>query len=76
MSFSVLMRSKAKMRSTVHNNRPNYLMVVHIYQKDIEKIDILKKVDEFIVSRDLRSFLLTQDSSYLVYIGTDIFDIE
>lgn len=70
------MRSKAKMRSTVHNNRPNYLMVVHIYQKDIEKIDILKKVDEFIVSRDLRSFLLTQDSSYLVYIGTDIFDIE
>ena len=76
MSFSVLMRSKAKMRSTVHNNRPNYLMVLHIYQKDIEKIDILKKVDEFIVSRDLRSFLLTQDSSYLVYIGTDIFDIE
>lgn len=70
------MRSKAKMRSTVHNNRPNYLMVLHIYQKDIEKIDILKKVDEFIVSRDLRSFLLTQDSSYLVYIGTDIFDIE
>ena len=76
MSFSVLMGSKAKMRSTVHNNRPNYLMVLHIYQKDIEKIDILKKVDEFIVSRDLRSFLLTQDSSYLVYIGTDIFDIE
>ena len=70
------MGSKAKMRSTVHNNRPNYLMVLHIYQKDIEKIDILKKVDEFIVSRDLRSFLLTQDSSYLVYIGTDIFDIE
>ena len=70
------MRSNTKMRSTVHNNRPNYLMVLHIYQKDIEKIDILKKVDEFIVSRDLRSFLLTQDSSYLVYIGTDIFDIE
>ena len=70
------MRSKTKMRSTVHNNRPNYLMVLHIYQKDIEKIDILKKVDEFIVSRDLRSFLLTQDSTYLVYIGTDIFGIE
>ena len=71
------MRSKTKMRSNLHNNRPNYLTVLHIYQKDIVKIDILKKkVDEFIVSRDLRSFLLTQDSSYLVYIGTDIFDIE
>lgn len=66
----------------MHNNRTNYLMVLHMYLKKIIKIDIQKKVDEFIASKDSRSFLLTQDPCYLVFYKfcniriDNIFDIE
>ena len=37
-SFSVLKKMKTNVRSNINNNRLNYLMVMHIYQENIEKI--------------------------------------
>ena len=53
-SFSALQRLKTKMRSTMHNNRLNHLIVLHVYQDEIDKVDICEIVNEFISRKDSR----------------------
>ena len=53
-SFSALKRLKTKMRSTMHNNRRSDLMVLHVYQDEIDKIDIREIANEFISRKDSR----------------------
>ena len=54
-SFSALKRLKTKMRSmrsTMYNNRLNHLMVFHLYQDEIDKVDIREIANEFISRKD------------------------
>ena len=40
------------MEATMHNNWLNHLIVLHVYQSDIEKNDIRKTANEFIIKND------------------------
>ena len=53
-SFSALKCLKTKMRSTVNNNHLDHLMVLHLYQGEIDKADIREIVNEFISRKDSR----------------------
>ena len=53
-SFSALKRLKTKMRSTMHNNRVNNLMVSPVYHDEIDKVDIREIANEFIWLKDSR----------------------
>ena len=53
-SFSALKCLKTKMRSTVNNNHLDHLMVLHVYQGEIDKVDIREIVNEFISRKDSR----------------------
>ena len=53
-SFSALKRLKTKMTSTMHNNRLNHLIVLHVYQDEIDKVDIREIANEFISRKDSR----------------------
>ena len=52
-SFFTLKRLKTKMRSTMHSNRLNHLMVLHLYQDEIDKVDIREIANEFISSKEI-----------------------
>ena len=53
-SFSALKRLKTKTRSKMHNNRLNHLMVLHVYQDEIGKVDIGEIANEFISRKHSR----------------------
>ena len=53
-SFSALKRLKTKMRSTMHNNCVNHLMVSPVYHDEIDKVDIREIANEFIWLKDSR----------------------
>ena len=53
-SFSALKRLKTKMRSAMHNNRLNYLMLLHVYQDEIDKVNIRELANKFISRKDSR----------------------
>ena len=52
--FSALKLLKTKMRSTMHSNHLNHLMILHVYQAKIEKIYIREIVNKFISRKDSR----------------------
>ena len=53
-SFSALKRLKTKMRSAMHNDRLNYLMLLHVYQDEIDKVNIREIANKFISRKDSR----------------------
>ena len=53
-SFSALKRLKTKMRSAMHNNRLNHLMLLHVYQDEIDKANIREIANKFISKKDFR----------------------
>ena len=53
-SFSALKRLETKMRSTMNNNRLNHLIVLHVYQDEIDKVHIREIANEFISRKDSR----------------------
>ena len=38
----------------MHNNRLNHLMVLHVYQDEIDKVDIREIANDFISRKDSR----------------------
>ena len=54
VSFLVLKKLKIKMKSIMRNNRLDDLIVLHVYQEKISKIDNCKVANEFIARKDSR----------------------
>lgn len=54
LSFLVLKKLKIKMKSIMRNNRLDDLIVLHVYQEKISKIDNCKVANEFIARKDSR----------------------
>ena len=38
----------------MHNNRLNHLLVLHMYQKEIDKVDVRKSANKVITRKDSR----------------------
>ena len=47
-SFSTLKRVKTSIRSTMTDSRLNHLLLIHIYKKELDEIDIKSITNEFI----------------------------
>ena len=53
-SFSALRRVKTYLRSTMSQERLNHLMVLHIHQDEVDKLDLRAIGNEFIGEMELR----------------------
>ena len=54
LSFLVLKKLKIKVKSIMRNNRLDDLIVLHVYQEEICKIDNCKIANKFIARKDSR----------------------
>ena len=53
-TFSALRRVKSFLRSTTSQERLNHCMILHIYKKETDEIDLTKVAQEFIAANDRR----------------------
>ena len=53
-SFSILKRVKTSIHSTMTDSRLNHLLLIHIYKKEIDEIDIKLITNEFIKIKESR----------------------
>jgi len=47
-SFSTMRRTKSYLRSTMHQDRLNHLMTLHIYQDKLDNLDLISVANEFV----------------------------
>ncbi len=59
-SFSALRRIKTYLRSTMKQERLNYLMLLHIHEVRTDEIDLKCIVNEFIDESDSRSSIFSK----------------
>jgi len=53
-SFSQLRRLKTYLRSTMTQRRLNSLIILNMYQEDVDNLDLTKLVNKFISKNDMR----------------------